>query len=155
MGGAAFTKEAMIMRTYWHYRCISIDGVGYYQVGLNADGSLYNPRGYPNEAELRAELERIVEERKAEERERRSAGAKRGAETRARRRARLVWQIAQRMVRDEKIGPCFTCIICGRELSDPQSIARGIGSECWQDVLTAIEQVKTNSTTTKRWEAAS
>ena len=32
------------------------------------------------------------------------------------------------------------CCICRKELSDSESIARGIGSDCWQDVLRAIEE---------------
>jgi len=33
------------------------------------------------------------------------------------------------------IGERQHCHICGKELSDPVSIARGIGPECWQDIL--------------------
>jgi hypothetical protein len=34
------------------------------------------------------------------------------------------------------------CYVCGRHLDDPSAIDRGIGSECWQGVLAAIDQKK-------------
>jgi hypothetical protein len=37
------------------------------------------------------------------------------------------------------------CEICGRALSDPESIKRGIGSECWQHVLSAVEKLKSQT----------
>jgi len=33
------------------------------------------------------------------------------------------------------IGPGNRCVICGKQLTDPESITRAIGSECWQTVL--------------------
>jgi Family of unknown function (DUF6011) len=130
------------MRRYWHYRWITLKGDRYYRVGLNADGSLYNPRAYPNEDELRAELERIVADDKAREHERRSAGAKKAAVTRARRQEKQVWQAANQIVQNKQTGPRTSCVCCWKSLTDPESIARGIGSECWQHVLTAIERIK-------------
>jgi hypothetical protein len=38
-------------------------------------------------------------------------------------------------VADQKTGPRAHCYVCGRHLTDPASISCGIGSECWQDVL--------------------
>jgi len=38
----------------------------------------------------------------------------------------------------QKIGPLHHCFICGRHLDDQASIERGIGPECWQDVLSEI-----------------
>jgi Family of unknown function (DUF6011) len=73
--------------------------------------------------------------------ERRIAAAKLAAETRGRRRKRKVYAAAKKLTfQGDKIGPRNNCVICGRGLDDPQSIARGVGSECWQDVLTAISQ---------------
>jgi Family of unknown function (DUF6011) len=46
----------------------------------------------------------------------------------------------------DKIDPRNNCVICGRGLDDPQSIARGVGSECWQDVVEAIAQQKAPDT---------
>jgi hypothetical protein len=46
--------------------------------------------------------------------------------------------IAKRIVAGLAIGPQNHCVICGRGLTDEESIARGIGSECWQDVLSDI-----------------
>ena len=31
--------------------------------------------------------------------------------------------------------PGTNCEICGKGLDDPQSLARGIGSDCWQRVM--------------------
>jgi hypothetical protein len=40
------------------------------------------------------------------------------------------------------IGARQNCAICGRGLSDLESINRGVGSECWQDVLRIIDAAK-------------
>jgi hypothetical protein len=106
------------------------DGTTLWDVGRRPDGSLYNPHGYPEET-VRAALA-AAEERL---RERRSASAKQAAETRRKRTDRRVYEVAQRIVDGHVFGPRNHCYICGRGLDDPNSIARGIGSECWQDVL--------------------
>lgn len=108
-----------------------------YDVGILPDGTLHNPNNYP-EDEVRAS----VLEADARRHERRSRGAKKAAVTRQRRTVKLVHVTAQRILKNENIGPRSHCEICGRGLSDQQSIERGIGSECWQDVLTAIERSK-------------
>jgi hypothetical protein len=33
------------------------------------------------------------------------------------------------------VGPRHRCAVCSRALCDSQSIARGVGSECWQGVM--------------------
>ena len=134
-------------RTHWQYRWITIHGVNYYNVGLDRAGNLFNPRGYSNTTELRAELERIIAEHQAREHERRSAGAKKAAVTRARRQEKQIWHAASLIVQNERTGPAHICICCWKSLSDPESIGRGIGSECWQHVLTAVERIKTSETT--------
>jgi Family of unknown function (DUF6011) len=103
------------------------------QVGVDADGSLYNPNGY-SEHIVREALA-AAEER---DRQRRSDGAKKAAITRRRRIERRVYAIAQRILRNENCGPRHKCAICGRGLDDPESIQRGIGSECWQGVLQIV-----------------
>ncbi|MGD9798880.1 MAG: DUF6011 domain-containing protein [Acidimicrobiia bacterium] len=41
------------------------------------------------------------------------------------------------------------CSECGRELSDPASVARGIGGDCWSDLLRAAhEELARRSTAT-------
>jgi hypothetical protein len=104
-------------------------------VGILPDGTLHNPNGYPEDlvraAILRAETKRH---------ERASKAAKQAAETRARRQEKKVYDIARQLTLGDgaPIGPTSHCVICGRSLDDPESIARGIGSECWQAVLSAI-----------------
>jgi hypothetical protein len=34
------------------------------------------------------------------------------------------------------------CVLCGKALDDPESISRGIGSDCWQSVLQRWEEIK-------------
>jgi hypothetical protein len=106
-------------------------------VGVDADGSLYNPNGYPEDI-VRAAVT-AADER---DRQRRSEAAKKAAVTRRKRTERGVYAAAQRILRNEKCGPHNNCIICGRGLGDPESIQRGIGSECWQDVLQAITRLR-------------
>lgn len=67
--------------------------------------------------------------------ERRSASAKKAAQTRALRRERDVADIAKQWAAGKRIGPRTHCDICGKGLTDPKAIERGIGPECWQDVL--------------------
>lgn len=99
-------------------------------VGIRPDGTLYNPNGYP-ENEVRAAV-LAAEER---QRERRSKRAKMAAETRRLRRERLVHITVQRILAGHPIGPRANCAICRRCLDDPQSVHRGIGPECWQDIM--------------------
>jgi hypothetical protein len=76
-------------------------------------------------------------------RERRSEAAKRAAVTRARRVQANVYRIADKIIAGgETGGPSQKCNICGKGLNDTESIYRGIGSDCWQDVLAAIEERK-------------
>jgi hypothetical protein len=78
---------------------------------------------------------------------RRKKGAARAAVTRKNRREKRVHDIAAKILRDEEIKPFMApskrsstvwvphCAICHREISDEISISRGIGSECWQELL--------------------
>jgi hypothetical protein len=68
---------------------------------------------------------------------RRSEAAIRAAATRATRQQRRVYEAARRL-RDHALTPRTSCRICGRPLSDQESRARGIGTECWQAVLTVL-----------------
>lgn len=105
-----------------------------YDIGINADGTLHNPNGYPD-ADVRAAIAG-AEERA---RQRRQEAAAKAAVTRRRRRERKVYEVAQRIATGGTYGPATACVICGRGLDDHQSIQRGIGSECWQFVLDLIE----------------
>jgi hypothetical protein len=53
-----------------------------------------------------------------------------------------VYEVAKRIVQGGRYGPRRNCTICGRGLDDAQSIARGIGSECWQEVLGEIARLQ-------------
>lgn len=85
-------------------------------------------------------------------RRRRKTSAKKAAETRKRRRElkvdREVRRIAnalaaglQRTALETGVGDGTTrkCKICGKKLSDEASMRRGIGSECWQEVIGRVE----------------
>lgn len=120
------------------YKYINTPEYGYfYGIGIYDDGTLRNPRGYPKDQVLMV-LARAAEE----DRKRRSDGAKKAAVTRKRRQEKMILQTAKRIVEGAKIGPRSNCIICGRGLGDPESIQRGIGSECWQGVLSATEKAR-------------
>jgi hypothetical protein len=96
-----------------------------YDVGILPDGTLHNPRGYPDDIVRAAVL-----------------SAKKAGATRPRRRQKRVAQIAARILAGHDIDERTNCAICGRGLGDPASIKRGIGSECWQDLLATIENMR-------------
>jgi hypothetical protein len=67
----------------------------------------------------------------ASRRARRSEAPTKAAQTRAaRRHLRIVRLVSQ----GKPVGPRKHCYLYGRSLDDTASVARGIGSECWQDV---------------------
>jgi hypothetical protein len=104
------------------------------------DGSLHNPNHY-DEAIVREAI------RQASERvhERRSEAAKRAAATKRQRRDRRVYEVARRIMAHEGIGRQRYCFICGKSLTDAESIVRGIGSDCWQEVLAAIARSRVSA----------
>ena len=112
------------------------DGGRLESVGIFADGTLHNPRGYP-ERDVREAVLAAVERRKA----RRSAAATKAARTRAGRREHLVHQIARRIA-GHRFEAGVHCAVCRRALTDPASQARGVGPECWEDVVCALEAIR-------------
>jgi hypothetical protein len=108
-----------------------------YNVGILTDGTLHNPNGYPEDL-----VRRAVSEADARRQARRQEAAQRAAATRARRHERRVLQTAQAIVAGNQFGPRNHCVICRKALSDEASIARGIGSECWQHLLGRIERLR-------------
>jgi hypothetical protein len=113
------------------YKWVLHNGVKLYEVGILPDGALHNPRGYPDD-DVRA----AVLAADARRHERRSRAATKAAVTRNRRQEKKVYAIAQLIQNGGNIGPQHRCRICAKALNDPESIDRGIGSECWQGVLT-------------------
>lgn len=103
-------------------------------IGTNPDGSLWNPNGYPEDA-VRAALAAAAER----QHRKRSEAARKAATTRARRRERNLAAIVAQLRSGGVLAPADACRLCGKALDDPESIARGIGSDCWQDVLTRME----------------
>ena len=116
------------------WRFITHEGTRYESVGINPDGTLRNPNGYPEDT-VRAAI-RGAHER---QHQRRSDAARKGAVTRARRRERKVAELVALLRSGGQLTPAGTCRICRKSLHDPESLARGVGSDCWQDILTAME----------------
>ncbi|MHB1432013.1 MAG: DUF6011 domain-containing protein [Streptosporangiaceae bacterium] len=108
------------------WRWIKYDGQRLEEIGIKADGSLRNPNGYP-EAVVRAAVAEAQARRHARSRE----AAKKAAATRKRRKERLYYDTARRVIAGKVFGPSNSCLLCGRGFSDPEAIARGIGPECW------------------------
>jgi hypothetical protein len=125
-----------------HYRWRSIQAdptctALYFDTWIEPSGELHNPHHYPPEqayaAALRADQRK--DEKLAESR-------RRGVEKRRRRREAQIHQAALRILRNEGIGHQTRCCCCGKYLTDPQSISRAIGSECWEHVLRAVEKLE-------------
>ena len=103
-------------------------------VTFNADGTVEYV------GSERAALQALVG-RHRKIKENRSAGAKRAAETRRIRKEAMVYEVVEHWLVTGKFpGPSLKCSICGRKLSDPAAIEHGIGSECWQEFLSVVDQ---------------
>jgi hypothetical protein len=112
----------------------------FYNVGFRKDGTLHNPNGYPDD-EVRAAVAAAEERRH----QRRQEGAAKAAATRRRRQERRVYEVAQKIATGGTYGPARRCVVCLKGLSDPESIDRGIGSDCWQGVLDRIEDYRSRA----------
>ena len=88
-----------------------------YHVGINPDGSLINRDNYPEDL-VRTSISAHHE-----------ASIRAGVLTRAKRREDDVWKAVKRW-RAGTLVAGRACIICGRALTGPPSIARSISSEC-------------------------
>jgi Family of unknown function (DUF6011) len=109
----------------------------YARIGINEDGSLYNPNGYPEEI-IRPLVDRAVERKKQELIESR----KQAVEKRQWREQLRVYTAAKYIQEERSLGPRDSCYVCRKRLKDPPSIARGIGPECWErHVLRTIQFV--------------
>jgi len=115
------------------YKWIVHDGVKLCSIGILDDGTLHNPNSYPEDIVRAAVL--AADARKHD---RRSMAAKKAAGTRKSRQQKKIAQIARRILAGMGIGKRNHCEICGRRLDDPESVARGVGSECWQEVQSIL-----------------
>jgi hypothetical protein len=121
----------------WKYVTLA-DGTRMHEIGMEPDGALFNPRGYPAD-DVRAAVARA----EAQQHQRHTAAAKKATETRRRRTAALVYDSAQRLTVGRKpTGPRGRGSIYHRNLADQHSVDRGIGYECWQSVLDASAAVR-------------
>jgi hypothetical protein len=116
------------------WKWIEYQGHRLKDLGVAADGSIYDPNRYGEEL-VRAAVAQAEEKRH----QRRREAALRAAQTRARRREKLVHEVARAIVAGRTFGPRQRCVCCLKALADPESIERGIGSDCWQGVLSLIE----------------
>lgn len=108
---------------------------GFHEVAVRDDGSLWNPNNYP-EADVRA----AIAGAKARRAESKQKSIRQAVETRARRREQRIWQAADAIRNGAGIGQRDDCYCCAKTLTDPISIERGIGPECWEHVLRAVER---------------
>ena len=124
---------------HYHWRSAPYKGDWFYSVSINRDGSLYNPNHYPEEAVREACLE--ADRQKAQKL---IAARKQGVETRKRRREEKIAKVAKDYLLGKQIGNDTECAICGKGLSDPVSVERGVGSECWPQLMTACAEAIPN-----------
>lgn len=71
--------------------------------------------------------------------ERRSVSAKKAAATRARRVEQEIYRLARLFLEGRKIAPSTHCAICNKAMDDSVSVARGVGPDCWGQILLAME----------------
>lgn len=116
------------------WRHVTHEGQRLDDIGVLDDGTLHNPNGYPDDlvraAIAGAEMRRSEKRRKA---------AAKAAVTRKRRHDSRVYAAADRIVNGRTFGPSGRCAICHKPVDDPASVERGVGSDCWQLILSAIE----------------
>jgi hypothetical protein len=78
----------------------------------------------------------------AREHERKSEASKRAVQTRRAPQEARIHLAARRIVSAMSIDQQRRCYCCGKALTDSESNARGIGSECWQRVLDAVGSIE-------------
>jgi hypothetical protein len=112
--------------------------VVYYDVWIEPDGSLHNPFNHQPEELVRT----AVLEADAKKTERMANAAKQAVATRKRRREARIHEAAKRYLSERGVGKQTHCYCCHRVLTDPESIDRGIGPECWEHVLYHVTRIK-------------
>jgi hypothetical protein len=124
-----------------HYHWLSLENEKYKDVWIEEDGSLHNPNQYPDEelvrvAVLRADAQQVAQKTKQIER---------AVATRRKRQEARIHQAAKLILSEIGISKQNNCFCCHKGLGDSASIERGIGSECWQHVLVAMESGTTET----------
>jgi hypothetical protein len=134
------SNDSVIEKPLKHYRWSWVYGKDrelYHSVWIEPDGSLHNPRNYPEEPARAAAL--AADQRKAD---RLRESRERGVKKRRERREARIQEAAKRILRKEGIGNSDHCYCCHKFLTDPESIGRAIGSECWQHVLDIVARLE-------------
>jgi len=121
------------------WRWIRVDGQQAHDVTLEHDGGKITRLDYRGDF-ARADVLDVIFRDARNRRDRRKAGAKKGAETRQRRRSNRDYTVARKIV-EGRFQRSGNCACCGRPLTDPESIRRGIGPECWEVVKSIIEEI--------------
>jgi len=98
---------------------------------------LWNPHAYSLDAILP-----VLEAKVAEYEEDRRESYRRGGLTRRLRHEQKITKAARLYLSASGIPSAIVCQVCTKGLSDKQSIARGIGSECWGRLLCRVEEIK-------------
>jgi hypothetical protein len=119
------------------WRCMRGGGDIFYSVGIEADGTLWNPNGYPEDR-----VRELVAGALEREHQRHEEAIKRGVAKRKRRRETRIHEAARKLLIKAGIGDSDRCYCCNKLLSDPVSMRRGIGPECWEIVLRHREQLR-------------
>ena len=104
----------------------TVPGGRLYDVGILPDGTLHNPRGYPEHL-VRQAVEAANERRHEKRRTRPGRRPPPAPPTGSGKSLKS----SPNCKADGHITPGDSCEICGRHLTDPESIGRGIGSDCW------------------------
>ncbi len=130
MTGVIRTPEGKPLKQLWRY-IRNNDLEAWNQscvrgVGIGEDGELHNPYGYPED-----QVRRLIGEANERRAQRRKEGAAKAAVTRKRRQKKRFEEVAKIVQANGGIEGQTHCAICGRHLSDPPSVKRGIGPECW------------------------
>jgi hypothetical protein len=119
------------------FRWVQHCGCRLYDVGILADGTLHNNSGHSDELVREAVLAAIERQRQY-----RHERAMKGAATRAKRRELKISSIAKKILDGWNCGPGAFCVVCGKAVSDPESISRSIGSDCWGRILERITEIE-------------
>lgn len=131
--------DAFKPRMRWHW--VNVPNRGRVEnVVLETTSGKVTRLDFTGEADRQEVLAALVESRR-KRRQRRKESARRGVETRNRRRASQDYAVAKAIV-EGLFTPQPWCACCKRMLSDGESVNRGVGSECWNAIKGIIDRMK-------------